>query len=43
MTTRRTLLIVHLALVLVGLGYLSLSLTVGSTPNANIGAGLATL
>lgn len=43
MTTRRSLLIIHLALVLVGLGYLALSLTIGSTPDANIGAGLAAL
>ena len=43
MTGRRVLLLVHLALVLLGLGYLALSLTVGSTPDANIGAGLAAL
>ncbi|CUR61585.1 membrane hypothetical protein [metagenome] len=35
--------IAHLALVLLGLGYLGLSLTVGSTPDAKIGAGLAAL
>lgn len=43
MTGRRVLLLIHLALVLLGLGYLALSLTVGSTPDANIGAGLAAL
>lgn len=42
MTTRRALLLIHLVLVFLGLGYLVLSLTVGSTPDANIGAGLAT-
>ena len=43
MTRRRVPLLIHLALVLLGLGYLVLSLTVGRTPDANIGAGLATL
>ena len=43
MTPRRVLLVIHLILVLAGLGYLALSLAAGSTADANIGAGLAAL
>ncbi|MGB3763981.1 MAG: hypothetical protein WA966_12235 [Ornithinimicrobium sp.] len=35
--------VIHLVLLLAGLGYLALSITVGSTPDANIGASLAAL
>ncbi len=42
-TLRRVLLLVHLLLVLAGVGYYLLSVTVGETPDANIGAGLAVL
>ena len=44
MSAPRTLfLTVHAVAVLVGLGYYALSVTVGDTPDANIGAGLGLL
>lgn len=43
MNVRSALLVIHLTLVLIGLAYFVLAITVGSTPDANIGAGLAAL